>query len=801
MMITSGLTHTQNSGFKVINFDRLITLAGKPADLNTYDANPRDAKAHCAWFLPSDIGTSKKKSDCEAHNRYTALVVDIDSGNWQLPDIKENLSLLGVSSYVVYSTMSAKPDDTRWRIAAPLMEAIDLKHWQALQGALAAAFNADDCAVRSQQISYMPALSAWNKEAYQHYIQTGDCVDVINSPLAQQAKQIDKPTKPLPAPRSVSLSGSESVIATFNQAHQMDVLLTQYGYKYDRGAKKWTHPATTSGVSGVLITDEGRYVSSHGCDPLNDGHSHDQFDVFTQHEYSGDSKAALAAIKHNETGKAITVVDAEPWGEPKPLSAKMDSVMPFNAELLPVSLRDYVMDYAHRMDNAAPDFAAISVIICAGALIGGAAEMQPKKKDTGWRVVPTMWGGAVGQPSSKKTPSLACGRRLLEAAQKVIDRLNAEKMEEYEVNCIVADAQTDAIKKEVEAAAKAGDAAKIKELRRQALNKPTPPKMRKVMLNDSTSEALAIRLQSNPLGVLVFRDELSGWIAQIDQPTRQHERGFYLEAFNGFGRYTQERVTRDNIELERVIASIIGGIQPDKILPLLIARASGGANDGLLERLMQIMVFPDFNDSMYVDEKPDVLAEAKAKSIFEGLALLGEREKPLVCRFDDDAQMVWEVWATQMIEREKTTTPDWQSIIGKYPALLAKLALVLHLLNESAKARYGEEFEPAELVDSDTLRQAMKWMVYLESHAKRITTFFKSETTLAPAKALLDRLSQLECPFAARDVHRKGWSGLTDKAILSDAVARLVEAGYLREVIEQGGGRPSKKLVTHPDHR
>ncbi|WIF77088.1 YfjI family protein [Citrobacter braakii] len=801
MMLTTGSTHTQNTGFKVINFERLINLAGNPADLTTYDTNPRDAKAHCAWFLPSDIGTSKKKADCEAHNRYTALVVDIDNGNWQLSDITGNLSLLGVNSYVVYSTMSAKPDDARWRIAAPLMGAIDLEHWKALQKALAAAFNGDDCAVRSQQISYMPALSAWNREAYQHHIQTGDCVDVINSPLAQQAMQVCKLTEPLPVVRQASLSGSESVIGAFNQAHRWDALLAQYGYKYDRGAKKWTHPGTTSGVAGVLITDEGRYVSSHGCDPLNDGHSHDQFDVFTHHEHSGDFKAALAAIKTTQTGKAVRTVDAAPWSEPKPLLSKMDSVMSFNAELLPASLRDYVMDYAHRMDNAAPDFAAISVMICAGALIGGSAEMQPKKNDTGWRVVPTMWGGAVGQPSSKKTPSLACGRRLLDAAQKVIDRLNAEKLEEYEVNCIVADAHSDAMKKEIELAAKAGDISKVKELRRQVLNKPTPPKMRKVMLNDSTSEALAIRLQSNPLGVLVFRDELSGWLAQIDQPTRQHERGFYLEAFNGFGRYTQERVTRENIELERVIASIIGGIQPDKILPLLLARASGGANDGLLERLMQIMVFPDFNDSTYVDAKPDLHAEIAAKSTFEGLALLGERENPLVCRFDDDAQLIWEAWATQMIEREKAATPDWQSIIGKYPALLAKLALVIHLLNEAAESRCGEDVEPNELVDSDTLRQAMKWMEYLESHAKRITTFFKSETVLAPAKTLLERLPQLDSPFAARDIQRKGWTGLTDKDVLSDAIARLVDAGYLREVIEKGSGRPSKKLIPHPDYR
>lgn len=807
MMITTGTSHSQTSGFSLVDFDKLIALANSPVDLTKYDSDRRTAKSHCPWFMPSDIGNSKKKADCEAHNRYTALVVDIDDGNWQLPDITENLNLLGVNSFVVYTTMSSSPDSARWRIAAPLSEAIDLSQWQALQGALAAAFNGDDCATRSQQISYLPAVSAWNKTSYQQHTQTGDCVDVVNSPLAQQARAQAQPmteSATLP-PQPASLSGG-SVIAEYNAAWSWDVLLPKYGYKFDRSSRKWLHPGSTSGEAGVLITEEGRYVSSHGCDPLSDEHSHDQFDVFVQHEHSGDTRAALEALREagkHQTGK-ICVTDNEPWNEPVPLSAKMDCVMPFRAELLPESLRDYVIDYAHRMDNAAPDFAAISVIICAGALIGGSAEMQPKRNDTGWRVVPTMWGGAVGQPSSKKTPSLACGRKLLDAAQKVIDRLNAEKLEEYEISCLVADAQADAMKKEIEAAAKAGDIGKIKELRGRTASQPTPPKMRKVMLNDSTSEALAIRLQSNPLGVLVFRDELSGWIAQIDQPTRQHERGFYLEAFNGYGSYTQERVTRANIELERVIASIIGGIQPDKILPLLLARASGGANDGLLERLMQIMVFPDFNESAYVDEKPNIPAETKAKAIFEGLALLGEREKPLVCRFDDAAQLMWEEWATKMIEREKSASPDWQSIIGKYPALLAKLALVLHLIEESAKSKCGDVFDPCGVVESATLRQAMMWMEYLESHAKRITMFFKSETALAPAKTLLERLPQLNSPFAARDVQRKGWAGLTDKDVLSDALARLVCGGYLREVSEKGekgAGRPSKKFIAHPDYR
>ena len=93
MMTTTGTCHSQTSGFSLVDFDKLIALANSPVDLTKYDSDRRTAKSHCPWFMPSDIGNSKKKADCEAHNRYTALVVDIDDGNWQLPDITENLNL------------------------------------------------------------------------------------------------------------------------------------------------------------------------------------------------------------------------------------------------------------------------------------------------------------------------------------------------------------------------------------------------------------------------------------------------------------------------------------------------------------------------------------------------------------------------------------------------------------------------------------------------------------------------------------------------------------------------------------
>ena len=50
---------------------------------------------------------------------------------------------------------------------------------------------------------------------------------------------------------------------------------------------------------------------------------------------------------------------------------------------------------------------------------------------------------------------------------------------------------------------------------------------------DATTEKLHEILNENPAGVFVVRDELTGWLGELDKPGREGERAFYLQAWNG----------------------------------------------------------------------------------------------------------------------------------------------------------------------------------------------------------------------------------------------------------------------------
>jgi hypothetical protein len=76
------------------------------------------------------------------------------------------------------------------------------------------------------------------------------------------------------------------------------------------------------------------------------------------------------------------------------------------------------------------------------------------------------------------------------------------------------------------------------------------PPCPRIIINDATVEKLGELLNENPRGVLLIRDELSGFLARMENEEHQSERAFYLEAFNGDGRFTYDRIGRGTIHIE-----------------------------------------------------------------------------------------------------------------------------------------------------------------------------------------------------------------------------------------------------------
>ncbi len=111
------------------------------------------------------------------------------------------------------------------------------------------------------------------------------------------------------------------------------------------------------------------------------------------------------------------------------------------------------------------------------------------------------------------------------------------------------------------------------------------PHERRYSTNDSTVEKLGELLADNPNGLLVFRDELSGWLKSMDRDGHESDRSFYLEAWAGNGDFTYDRIGRGTIQIEAACVSVLGGIQPGPLSEYVVSASRNGRGaDGLLQR-------------------------------------------------------------------------------------------------------------------------------------------------------------------------------------------------------------------------
>ncbi|MGH8502881.1 MAG: DUF3987 domain-containing protein [Gammaproteobacteria bacterium] len=507
---------------------------------------------------------------------------------------------------------------------------------------------------------------------------------------------------------------------------------------------------------------------------------------------------ASATLPVVEYAKAENAVEA--WPDPQPIQATLPAVPTFDADtLLPQTLRPWIMDEADRMP-CPPDFIASAALVALGSIIGARCAIKPKTRDD-WLVVPNLWGGVVGPPSTKKTPSMNSGLkpmgRLIAAAQAA----HQAEMEAFETDKTVFDARDKAIEKRIEQAARDAKKGNVDDLamelqnhRRQA---PKAPVKRRYKSNDTTIEKLGELLKQNPAGLLVARDELVGLLASWDRQGREGDREFYLESWNGCNDFNTDRIGRGSIDIPNLCVSIFGGIQPDRLTGYLEQAAHALANDGLLQRF-QVLVYPDPIAWTWRDRIPDRHARDRAFEVFEtladfdpvawGAAPASPFAKFPHFQFDEAAQAVFVEWCADLYHNRLANEehPIIQQHLAKYEKLFTALALIFHLVECAASKQRGKVTEQAAL-------RAAAWCEYLEAHARRCYGLLMDDG-LRAAQALATKVNQGKLPdkFTARDVRRNRWRYLTTGDAVRAALDWLEDEGWLRGFCDNKGQASGK---------
>jgi len=476
---------------------------------------------------------------------------------------------------------------------------------------------------------------------------------------------------------------------------------------------------------------------------------------------------------------------------PKALPDNLPPVEAFSPEMLPESIRAYVMDVAQRQQSA-PEYCAVVALVGLAGMVGRKVLMRPKRYDD-WTVTPNLWGALIGGPSSMKSPTLKAMRFPLDAIEAELREEHAATVAQHADDAEIVGMERDAAKQRAKKKAKEGDrdGARLELAKVASLEEPpeSPPRL---TVNDASVEALGERLNENPNGLTLVRDELAGWLAKMQQEEHASDRAFYLECFNGDGRYTYDRIGRGTIAIENCTLSIIGGIQPAKIAPLVRGVAKGTDDDGLIQRF-QLAVWPDQPKHwQWVDRAPSAQAKDRYRQAFyalHGLAFETEDGEPPAWRFSAQAQAEFITWMEELHAEARggDLLPALESHLLKMPKTVCALALLFALVD-------GERGE----VDYASTCRALAWAEFLRSHAERLYSAVTG-SQIAGAHLIHQRRAKLPQPFTARDVRRKHWAGLTGVDEVREAIEVLEDHHHVRRFeVPAQTGRPKTVFYWHP---
>lgn len=478
---------------------------------------------------------------------------------------------------------------------------------------------------------------------------------------------------------------------------------------------------------------------------------------------------------------------------PEPLPDTLTAVPEFDYELLPESLRARVRDISERM-QCPPDYVAVGMIVGLSSLVGRRVGVAPKESDD-WTVIPNLWGAVVGRPGVLKSPALHEVMKPLRHLQANASEVHARDKNDFEAERLVHEESEKIAKAAIRKFLIKGAKNLAAETAREHESFETyKPVCRRYVVNDSTVEKLGEILKENPMGILLFRDELAGFFRNLEKMGREGDRAFYLECWNGDGSFTYDRIGRGTLHIPAACISILGGIQPGP-LSEIVRRAGGAADDGLLQRF-QLLVYPNPSRSWKnIDRRPDQDAKAQVEEVITRLDRIDamrvdadEGEIPIL-RFEPTAQALFNEWR-EVLEhrlRDGSEHPLMEAHLAKYRSLVPSLALVLHL----TVADEGP-------ISYEALERGIAWAEFLEPHARRVfAPGISPDLTAAHAIAARIEAGDIEKSFTARDVYRRGWSGLSTRDAVVAGLKVLEDFYWVYSQKTETGGKPRYDYIVN----
>jgi hypothetical protein len=480
---------------------------------------------------------------------------------------------------------------------------------------------------------------------------------------------------------------------------------------------------------------------------------------WSEHFDSADAETLRARLAEIEDSLSEFVdVDGLNAGKQGAFVDSVDDFRPFPIDELPEPLARFCNEVADSV-GCDPSFPALVALSVCSASVGTTRQVCIKR---GWFAPGIIWGLLVGESGTQKSP----GFRLAMAPMKERQQRDAEAFTadnaryQSEIKAFKRDAKTWERKQEGEEP-----------------EQPVRPVRSRCVVQDATIEALAPILNENPRGVLLARDELSGWLAGFDRysgkSAASSEVPKWLEIY-GCESITIDRKTGDErfLFVRRPFVSIAGGIQPAILSRVLTAEHK---DNGLQSRLL--MTFPPRQPKAWRDDEVSSATQSAYSDLIRALFELkpdtsGDESRPATLTLNDEARELYKAYVNRTGSEQSAMSGHLASQWSKLEETPARLAIILHSVRQVTSG-----VEDHWQIDELTMQTAINLAEWFKHETLRIGRLLAEPDELRQSRHLASWLHSQGGTITARDLFRKRRDIQTTEQAES-LLIELVAAGF-----------------------
>ncbi|MFH1108687.1 MAG: DUF3987 domain-containing protein [Planctomycetota bacterium] len=306
---------------------------------------------------------------------------------------------------------------------------------------------------------------------------------------------------------------------------------------------------------------------------------------------------------------------------------------------------------------------------------------------------------------------------------------------------------------------------------------PDLPVFIRHVVSDTTIEALAPILMQNTRGVLLCRDELSGWVGSFNQYKKSgSDTASWLELHRA-GTLIVDRKTGDYrmIHVPHAAVSICGTIQPGTLRRVLVPAFFEA---GLPARL--VLAAPPSNRKRWTEADVEPGVVQRYAQIIDGLLALrldtdkdGEL-RPALVPLTVDAKRLWIDFYNEFAgQQDDTEDDDLRAAFAKIEGYAPRFALIFHCVREANEPwRSGEGIDAQSMADGI---QLARWFAY---ETERVYAMLRESDADRQSRELAEWVRRRGGRLTARELQQGNRKYRESSGAAEAALGELVRLGW-----------------------